>query len=202
MRRALCRSACCRLSWLADRGGLQEPLPAKLLNNAAVLFMRTGRATAALELLEEAFQVWARAPGACCNQAHLRGSRRLHPLTHGFLSTDCEQRAQERLAWCPHSSRLGTPGTSGITAQALGLADSTTHSQILGWCRQPKARLAGQACPHSARSRWATTAHASRRHAASFWQPPTRTRAFWPSSQVCACVRPSAKQPVLQRAGC
>lgn len=50
---------------------LQEPLPAKLLNNAAVLSMRAGRAPEALVLLEEAFQV---RPETCYSKPGNRGT--------------------------------------------------------------------------------------------------------------------------------
>ncbi len=39
---------------------IQTRVPAKLLNNAAVLYMRAGRPEKALELLEEALQVYSR----------------------------------------------------------------------------------------------------------------------------------------------
>ncbi len=48
-----------------------EPLPAQLLNNAAVLSMRGGEPHAALALIEEAVQVSAASPHPCLERHRL-----------------------------------------------------------------------------------------------------------------------------------
>ena len=88
-----------------------EPLPAKLLNNTAVLTMRAGNPDAALALLEEAFQVLASLACARCLRAWTGAARlcarapRLPACTLYLASTVLAARYRQRAElWLPAGS--------------------------------------------------------------------------------------------------